>query len=275
MRFSEEMSFPHPVLAPWLTDYEEAAFTIRLLHRESLKGGKLAIVCEASITQPDIVTLIESGCAIFGVFVNCESTSMRKLVPLGFPTGSHEFGPGALLNRVAFRPVVWTTEHLENWAPVGANPEFGDAIAVPKGEILALGFEQTIDVSRAKMAPLETIFALRAVDSLADGEIEVDLERAKITILTSSKTYGTINEWRESQASSVVMGAVYIPALMQVLDTLREGTGSYENFRWYRPFIDRCATLEIEFDNVDLLKASAKLLDYPLTRLPPATDYNP
>lgn len=269
MRFSEDMSFPHPVLAPWLTDFEGAAFDVSVLHREHRVSTQVAVACQATISQPDIETLISDGAASFGLFVSCESTNLRKLIPLAFPSGAHEFAPGALLNRVSLRPIVWTNEVVGDWSPRGMNPEFGESVTVRRGEILALGHEQIMDIAPAKIAPLETIFSLKPSDMLRDGELEVDLEQQKITILASPRTYRSINEIRTSaDGVSVAMASVYSPVVMRVLDAIREGSSNFDGFRWYRPFMDRCSKLELDFGSLDILRDAAALLDFPINRIP-------
>ena len=66
----------------------------------------------------------------------------------------------------------------------------------------------------------------------------------------------------------VVMNAVYLPAVMEVLDALRDGGEQYEGLRWYSPFVARCDSKGIDpAAEMSLLESAQLLLDSPVQLL--------
>ena len=103
------------------------------------------------------------------------------------------------------------------------------------------GSEHIISVGQAKLAPIESIFELDRSPEVPEGALRVELERDRVTILAGEKTHETILLLREqAKGKPVVMNAVYLPAVMEVLDALSGGAEQYEGQRWYAPFMARC-----------------------------------
>lgn len=182
MKISESSSYPHPVLAPWSSDIGDANFHVDLVLRENGEAQEIDIHCEATLDQPDIRALIESGDAAFGCFVTCVATGFRRLQPFGFPSGQHQFAPGALLGRVQLRPMVWAVRPISGYTPAGAHIEFGGAHDIQAGQILALDEEQKVDVLRPPLPTIESIFELISSTELGNGDFEVDLSGDRIRL---------------------------------------------------------------------------------------------
>jgi hypothetical protein len=60
---------------------------------------------------------------------------------------------------------------------------------------------------------------------------------------------------------------VYLPAVMQVLDILREGGDAYEGLRWYRVFDAKCAYFGINTAEPDIWLDAQKLLQAPFSEV--------
>ncbi|WP_370074073.1 MULTISPECIES: hypothetical protein [Salipiger] len=74
---------------------------------------------------------------------------------------------------------------------------------------------------------------------------------------------------REQKAGKpVVMNAVYLPAVMEVLDALQSGADQYEPWRWHAPFMARCDARGVDpKTDTSILESAQKLLDSPANAL--------
>ncbi len=241
MRFSEETRYPHPVLAQDTGDFTAGEFDMTFTVSEDIATGALSVQHETTLTEDEIRKLVETGKASVGCFVRCADTYHAELRTLAWPSGRTDFAAGALLNRVSLRPIVWLNDKLSGWNPGTIHPEFSPPVDLSRRDIIAIGEEHIISVGQAKLAPIESIFELDRSPDIPEGMLHVDLEQDRITILAGEKTHETIMLLREQTTGKpVVMNAVYLPAVMEVLDALKNGADQYEPYRWHAPFMARC-----------------------------------
>jgi len=216
-----------------------------------------------------ILDLISEGKATFGIYVRCQETGLRELRDLEFPLGSHTFAPGALLGRVQLRPMIWTREILAAYLPNGAHSEYTEPMSVGAGQFLALDVEHVFDVSHPSLPPIESIFEVKENPNLAEGEFMVDTGADRIAIRMASQTFQLVQQLRDTNgaARAALMSALYAPAIMEILDQLREGTEDFERFRWLHPFRARCTSVGVDLDNPSLLNDAQRLLGNPFADL--------
>ncbi|MCZ0954706.1 MAG: hypothetical protein OXQ89_09950 [Rhodospirillaceae bacterium] len=265
MRLSSETRFPHPVLGPETGDFTAGEFDVDFTLVEHRQTGALTFGHRITLTEPDIRQLVETGRAEAGCFVRCADTFFAELRRMSWPEGSSDFAAGRLLNRVSLRPIVWLVEDLSGWDPGTINPEFDPPVALDRGEIIALSAEHVISVGQAKLAPMESIFQLDRSPDVPEGTLQVDPDRDRITILAAPGTYETIRVLREQRSGrNVVMNAVYLPAVMEVLDALRLSDDAFQDRRWYQTFHAKCDAKGIDLSaDLSILESAQKLLDGP------------
>src|SRR5438045_731635 len=99
MKFSDDMRFPHPVLAYDTGDYDQGEFSVTLEASELLESGQITLKYAIELSHHDLAELVTGGKARVGIFVRCQDTYFSDLRELGWPTGSVQFGEGRLLNR--------------------------------------------------------------------------------------------------------------------------------------------------------------------------------
>ena len=268
MKFTDDMRFPHPVLTPETGDFTTGSFDLRVSYEEIKETGKATIRYEVELTEPNIRALVEDGVASVAVFVRCNDTYYSGLHTLSWPNGTLEFAAGALLNRVTVRPLVWLTEALKDWNPSDLHEEFEGPISLVLGDILAIGYEFVLNVGQARLAPLESIFALKCSPDLPEGEIRINLDAEKITILAGTETHKLVNQLRgEKLGRPAALNSIYLPAIMDVLDALRESPEGYSGKRWKQPFMSRCDSLGIDPTATNLFEGAQKLLEHPVSSL--------
>ena len=265
MRLSSETRFPHPVLGPETGDFTAGELDMDFTLVEHRQTGALALGHRITLTEPDIRQLVETGRAEAGCFVRCADTFFAELRRMSWPEGSSDFAAGKLLNRVSLRPIVWLVEDIPDWDPGTINPEFAPPVALDRGEIIALGAEHVISVGQAKLTPIESIFQLDRSPDVPEGTLQVDPDRDRITILAAPGTYETIRVLREqARGPQVVMNAVYLPAVMEVLDALRMSDDAYQGRRWYQTFRAKCDAKGVDPSaDSSILDSAQKLLNGP------------
>ncbi|RKQ52890.1 hypothetical protein C8E02_3359 [Vogesella indigofera] len=269
MRLSDETRYPHPVLGPLTNDYTVGEFSVSFSVSENVGTSALTLIHEITLTEPSLLELVKSGKATVGCIVVCRDTYYNQLHKLSFENGSTDFQAGSLLNRVTLRPVIWLNDEKAELTSEFIHPEFGSSITVTQGDIIAIDMEYVITVGKAKLATMESIFELTKVPNMEEGKVEIDLECERIAILLGPKTFEAINLLRgQSMHQSVMLSAVYLPAVMEVLDQLRSNAGTYADRRWYTPFIAKCDLKGITLnENTPLLQGGQALLNNPVAKL--------
>lgn len=278
MRLTNEMNFPHPVLAEWRNDYDTNKFEVEINYQEDKSTNQLKLHIASTVDSDAIESLIETGCAQVGCFVICIATGYRRLIEIGLPSHIHRFKSGDLIDSVIVRPIIWATKSIGAWTPANVHPEFLGEHDIQRGDILAMAEERAIQVGRADLPSLETIFCLEVDETLNEGEFSVDMGAHKITILAPRNTYDLIEELRASGSASesVVMNAVYVPTVMRVLSQIAtdEGDGNFAEFegkRWVSAFQKRCDKLDIKHRESEILSNAQKLLEFPINQLAQTT----
>lgn len=269
MKISETTSHPHPVLAPWSEDIAGATFHCELTLRENGEAQQVDIHCETSLDQRDLVELIDRGAAGFGCFITCAATGFRRLQRFGFPSGLHQFAPGALLGRVQLRPMIWALQPVSAYRPAGAHTEFGGPFDIDPGQILALDDELRVDVLRPPLPSIESIFEITSSQEVAEGEFDIDLSGHRINIFMGEKTYSLVQGLRhtDQNTKSVAMNALFVPVVMQVLQQITAGQDQYASCRWFEPFQKRSELLDVDLSSPDLLTDAHILLGRPFADL--------
>lgn len=273
MRLTNSTRFPHPTLSPESNDFGNCRFSVLFGEMTVDARNAVHLGFQAELDQPNVHRLLDDGIARLGTFVHCKDTYFSSLERMAWPTGSIEFRKGSLLNRVVLRPIVWLSQGIEQWRPQGLDPELPDAWDLPAGSIIAFGPETELSVGRTKLAPLESIFNLSKSEAMDPDMIEVKLDSDYITILAGVRAFQSASGLRSrSKTRAVALGAVYLPAVMDVLDQLRANAEQFEERRWFEPFRARCDRLGIRLDALDPLEHAQKLLGQPLPKLQPLVE---
>jgi hypothetical protein len=237
--------------------------------REVDDSTRISINYDTSLEQAEILQLLGEKKACFGMYVRCQSTGLRELKELAFPTGSYTFEPGALLGRVQLRPMVWTKEQLNSYLPSGAHAEYDRAVHVDAGQFLAIEAEHIFDVAHPSLPPIESIFEIAEDPGVLEGSFSIDPSGDKVSIRMCHSTFQLVQRLRdESDATrAALMNALYAPVIMEILDQVRSDPGAFDHLRWIHPFMARCSSLGVDVQNVNLLTDAQKILEYPFNTL--------
>lgn len=269
MKLSADMRYPHPVLSEYTDDYVSSEFKCGI-EQHATKAGELRIVAHLEISNSTIKTLIASQRAAVGYFVICRPTfyNVLKQVPLG--ESERFLDLSQLFGLVQVRPVVWTLGKIEGFSDPMFNREFGAPLTVPKGVVIALGPEFRFSVDRQKFKPFDTIFELARSDTTPAGFVEVDPDEERVTLRAEDKTFTRISSMRNVSAGrTVLLNAIYLPAIMEVIAQIQNKNSGFESRKWYRVFKAKCDDLGIRLqdENSSPFGIAQRLLRRPLEKV--------
>lgn len=268
MKISDSSRFPHPVLAAFLDDYSDGE--INCLFTQNLtKEDELRITADIQVTQPNLVRLLDSGDAAVGFFIVCRRTFFNALRPAALGSTEHHFAATSFFGSVEVRPVVWATSERVPLAADAVHPEFGADPIAGVGAVLAVGSEFQFSVDPRRFRPFESIFSLQRVESVRPGCIEVETESDMISIGATSATYESIVAMRGIPAGrDILLGAVYLPAVMDVVASIQANSSSFSSCAWYSVFRSKCDELGIDPSDPSRtpLEIAQRLLKEPIGR---------
>lgn len=269
MRISESTRFPHPVLGLDSGDFLVGDFGVDITVRENPSTGAVSFEHRVNLTEPGILALVENNQASIGCIVKCQDTFFSEVRRMAWPAGETDFSPGLLLNRVSIRPIVWIRGALQGWDPGTIHHEFELPVSLGNGDIIAVGDELIISVGQAKLAPIESIFDLVKSRDVPEGTLKVDASGDRIELLVNDEMFEVLTQLRaKAEGAEILMSSIYMPAVMEVLEVLRNGGQGAEFLRWYQPFAAKCDSRGIAVGpNMSILEAAQVLLERPLTRL--------
>lgn len=269
MRIPENTRFPHPVLGLDTGDFVVGEFSVQIEVIENRSTGTVTLEHAITLTESGILALVESNKASVGCIIKCADTFFSDLRQIAWSTGKTDFSPGLLLNRVSLRPIVWLKTDLNEWNPGTIHHEFEPPLSLNNGDIVAIGEELIFSVGQAKLAPIESIFDLVRSESISEGMFEVDTTGHRIVLLVNEKMFQTLAQLRSiTDGPEILMSSIYMPAIMEVLDALRNTDQSYEHLRWYQPFLAKCDLKGVRLEsNMSILEAAQILLERPVARL--------
>lgn len=269
MKLNESMRYPHPVLSDFSSDYVTGEFRCSFVQQMTAEG-ELKLTAELALASADLEKLIQNQQATTGYFVVCRRTYFNFLQPAPLGRSERHFDGAKLFGTVTIRPAVWSLVPVQNFSSALIHKEFGAAVDLPKGSVIALGPEFRFSIDKKKFKPFESIFELAVGEGIEPGMVQVDPLRDRITILAEPKTHKELAEMRNVPAArNILLGSVYMPAVMEVLALLQSGDTTATGMNWYRIFKAKCDDLGIDPANrndTPLLTAQ-KLLRAPLKKI--------
>lgn len=268
MKLNEHMRYPHPVLSEYSADYVSGEFSCAF-EQNMTAGGELRLASDLKVSNPELAELVRRQEAAVGYFVVCRRTYFNRLQEVPFGRSEKFFDASRLFGTVVIRPVIWTLSDLKAFSNPLFNAEFGKKVAVAKGSVIALGLEYRFSIDQKKFKPFDSIFELAEGEGITEGMIAVDADQDRITILAESNTYKSLSAIRGlPRGKSILLNAVYLPAIMDVVARIQTQDKSLESRKWYRVFRARCDDLAINLSDSSQspLDVAQRLLRGPLKK---------
>lgn len=148
---------------------------------------------------------------------------------------------------------------------------------VEPGAVLAEDEPKEYWVDTAEEAPVGSIFVIRPSDdsALSRGTWRCQIVHDKVMLEMSTPDYERFLLARSrvngTADASYIMNAIYLPALIWVLQEADKGEEQYRDLRWYRALDARLSEkgyMPLSTANVNRLTDAQRLLQTPFARLP-------
>jgi hypothetical protein len=269
MKIDLNSHFPHPVLRDANDDFLSGSFALQIAEVREASDGTVELDYALSLASSDVQALIESGSAHAGAFIRCQDTFYSELRVAGGTSGTLSFDRGALHGRVEVKPAIWLSRRVENWQANSLNPEFGGSVSIRASAIIGLADDIVFSIGQDKLRRFESIFELVPTDDIPKGRLKVDLLADRIRILAPGDLFRSIEQLRGTKGGKpLLLSAVYLPVVMEVLESIREQSNSgYEDRPWYRVFSAKCEHLGIDIERAPLFESAQRLLGSPVDKL--------
>ena len=238
----------------------------------------LQVRADFEMSDPDLLALVDAGQASYVLRVLAPRTHFRGAIVSDKIKIEETFQEGQIHGLAVFSPFLVSTSRLRSYSAKGWHADYASlGFDVEPGSVLAEDEPKEYWVDTAEEAPIGSIFTLRRSDDspLSDGIWRCHLLEEKVVLEMSTADYKRFLEARGrvngTADASYIMNAVYLPALIWVLEEADRGEEQYRNFRWFRVLDARlgeahCAGLGAP--KASRLTDAQTLLQSPFGRMP-------
>lgn len=212
-------NFPHPVLNPVSDDFQNGYFK-GIVSEISEEDEQLHFKISLDLNNEDLNQLIQSKEAKFSVHFECISTMQR----FSFSSSVLEFVvfiDKKLLNKkIDVNFFILAAEDIHEYTNKDAHIDYDSlAFKIQKGDILAFGVSQTIQIEKEPLSDTSSIFKISKTSKADAPSIEVDFLENQIEIIIPELVYEKIAKLQQygDDCNKVLISMLYLPALIDVL----------------------------------------------------------
>lgn len=264
--------FPYPVLSEVTDDYIKGDFKAEC-NVKQLSNSKMGLEVSFELNNLELQTLIKNNKAAFAVHVEGISSTYREM----YVADNHESELSIQLDSkningsIEVNAVVIALTDIYNYSNSCFNPEYYDAEYKIKflshGDILAFVPFITFNFGMENNNNLNAQSMIRVTGTKKEF-MSVDIDGDVILTKLPEKTFSSYKKLSNSNKATqdMVMITVILPTLVHVLNQIQSGVDA-ENKQWYislRKLWEKLNYNDQTIRDVDALKLSQQLLDYPL-----------
>jgi hypothetical protein len=267
MKFDKNKTFPYPVLRPYCDDYIDAEFQTTVdfeVAKDSLSAD-----ISYNLSSDEIQHQISVGNAKFVSIVSCRDTYFREVLESDETKILAKFDLGSLRGEVRVDSYIVAVKLIPQFCSADINQEFGrDSFSYSPGDVLAQDETQLFYMDRDLFKPVTSVFELVKNDSLSGGEWKVGLEEEHVQIEVSPQMKESMDYARNDKTNQIILlNSIYIMAVMQTLQKLKEGEGDYDDKRWARVIKEQLHNFGWDLAAHDPYILAQRLMKYPLALL--------
>ena len=281
MKFDLRKAFPHPVLRPGSNDYPDADFEaeIDIRRKRGMTHVHLSVVF--SLSEDDLLKLIEQDAACFVLVLECSTTHLRAAFRTTSTTLEQTFQPGQLRGLVELRPFVVATRTNVAFQADGWHEDFADMppLTLFPGTVLAADEPKDYYIDNAEEAPIGSIFTTAPLATAHDGTWSCNLNDEKVEIQLSPEDHERLTAARKlldgKSDAAYLMNGLFLPALLHVLVEADANLGDYEGRRWFRSLNAKLTERNLEplgASSANRLAHAQRLLEHPFSSMPCLND---
>lgn len=235
MRISKNRIYPYPIYSELSEDYKENDFS---LDAEIEYDSEMATLLLNVTLKDDVMRELIIN-RLVGVYchVECSSTKYRELFELSLNDDDDEYRidiPLYKLNdSIEVMCVLVAKEKIASFVDENLSELYeGEKVRFP--QFGTIGFTDTIELSLVKRLDINgdvpSVFTIVADEE--GKEIQTEFEGDQINIYIPKEQYDIYENYKGTGVRVKQM-MIIIPALIEVLDIIKVGEGSFEGLPWY------------------------------------------
>ncbi|MCM1579324.1 MAG: hypothetical protein NC078_11050 [Ruminococcus sp.] len=266
--------YPYPVLSSATDDYIGSSFDFEIKAEKGLREICLSVTF--SLSDSHIQELINEGKAKFALHIECPHTAFRTVLMTDGETMSRNIPEHKLNGKVSVCAFITVVSQTLNYTNSAFNEDYeGISFELRKGNIIAVGGQVNIEITKEteELAKIPSIFTVcRSAEDAEDG-MKINIDGEKIVLTLSDKSFRNYKILAgDPLMLPVIHSVLIVPALIYTFETLKkDGTGEYENQRWYKSIEKNLLRSNIKLnsellENVPSYELAQKSLDLPVDR---------
>lgn len=269
--------FPYPVITPFESE-ENYVFSCDLKLEEDVELDLIRFKVHYTLKNKTIQDLIDQGLAVFALHIECPSTMKRFLLSTSQKSDEFEVSIHDLNKSVDISFFVLANETIPDYENSEFDPfSAGFEFELEKGDLLAIGPSETLDIEKEPLIEINSIFELMPSMDKNAKPLSIDLSYSKIRIQLPKESFDQLSflHGTTSAKTDAILAAIYyIPAIVEALYYIRtahqSGDDSWiEDIRdtaWYKSIEARLHHIKVDIEALpeqDLIGIAHEMLDDP------------
>lgn len=239
MRVKNRLS-PYPILFDYRDDYIDSSFRADISAEEHFND--VIITVTYHLSDAIIGDLVRNKKAKFVLHVECPSMSLRR----NFETFDTEDQQLLNMDEIGEKLEICTFIVANDKIPAYTNPHFhsdyqGLNFHLSKGQLLAIGTSKEYDIEKSgdSLATLPSIIKITKNVSKTKGTITVNTDDSNhISIGLNEEAFDLYARLGRHTFTKTALSLVLLPAMMTVLDRIREAPDAFSDTHWYAVIAD-------------------------------------
>ncbi|GEM_PF-6760636 len=217
-------NYPYPVISPFEFE-KDYHFYCDLELEEVVELDIMRFKVQYTLKNKTIQRLIDQGQAVFALHIECATTMNRLLLSTSknsdkFDVSIHDLNKTVDINFFVLANEIITDYENSELDPYSAGFKF----ELEKGDLLAIGPPETIEIEKEPLIKVNSIFELIPSMEKHSKPISVDLAHSKIRIQLPKENFNQLS-YLHSAASAktdaILTAIYYIPAMAEALYHIR------------------------------------------------------
>lgn len=274
----KQKHYPYPVLNFFDKTPEEINFSCTLDLEEIAELDMVKFKVVYSLNNKVLETLIEQNKATLGLHLECPSTMKRILLKTNSYKDEFEVPLKDLNKTIDVNFFILASDDIKNYENIEVDPySEGLSFEVNKGDILAIGLPETLEIEKEPLVETNSIFELVPTDKSDAKPIEVDLSSDKIRIHLPKRDFELMNQIHSEtfyRADSLLVAIYYTPAIVEALYMIKNMYDERDEDQidiirdniWYRSLKARLYHINLNIEELpsnNLLGIAHQMLDNP------------
>lgn len=266
----KQISYPHPVLAPFNDDYTDSKFEASLEYDIGETSTNFKITY--NLKNKDIQYLIDTGNAVFVTHIECTSSMYRKAFSSKSSNSEFTVPNRKLSTQADVTFMVVTTTEIDNYTNSLLHEDYeGSLLRFKKGAYIAVHQGGTLILEKNPLVPAKSIFNIVESDKENTLNYSLNFSNDIISISLPKETYKVVNKISSyEEVNPLLISMYYLPALMEALmiivtdeSDVDDNDDRYDEKEWYKSLqlhLKRMNITENEIKNEGFASISNKIL---------------